>query len=324
MTSSDELIAALLLDGKGGGRSLGWAEVANWRHVDGVLWIHLHRDGEGVHNWLERESGVEEWVAEALLAEETRPRVTVAGDCLLMIMRGVNLNPEADPEDMVSLRMWFERDRVISTRRRHVKAVADVREAIVRGEGPTDAGDLLATLVERLVDRMGPIIGGIEDAVDDLEERVLTEQKQEQRTTLATLRRQAITLRRYIAPQREAMSQLYGASVSWVAQSHRIKIREVNDRITRYVEDLDSVRERAAVTHEELAARLSEQMNSTMYRLTVVATVFLPLGLLTGLLGINVGGIPGADYPWAFGIVSTGLIAIGVGEIVYFRRRRLL
>ena len=291
---------------------------------EGLLWVHLNREGEGAQEWLEKRSGLESWVTDALIAEETRPRVTATGDALLIILRGVNLNPESDPDDMVSLRVFVDRNRIISTRKRLVRAVADIREALGRGEGPVDAADWVTIIVDRLVERMGPVIGSIADEVDALEEHVLSQQSYDLRTKLAALRRQAITLRRYVAPQREAMSQLQTVQVTWLRDVHRIRIREVSDRITRYVEDLDATRERAAVTQEELAGRLAEQMNQTMYRLAIVATVFLPLGLLTGLLGINVGGIPGSDYPWAFAVVSVGLTAIAVGEVLYFRRRRLL
>jgi zinc transporter len=318
---SDELISAFVLDGRGGGRALTWDQVEAWRAGDGLLWIHLDREGEGVRAWLETHGGLESWVTDALLAEETRPRVTASGDALLIILRGVNLNPESDPDDMVSLRIFVDRHRVISTRKRMVRAIADIREALGRGEGPSDAADWVTTIVDRLIQRMGPVIGNIEDEVDALEEHVLSQQSHELRTKLATLRRQAIALRRYIAPQRDAMAHLQTVQVSWLTDPHRIRIREVSDRITRHVEDLDAARERAAVTQEELAGKLAEQMNKTMYSLSIVATVFLPLGLLTGLLGVNVAGIPGSDYPWAFSILSMGLLMIAVGEVLYFRRR---
>ena len=79
----------------------------------------------------------------------------------------------------------------------------------------------------------------------------------------------------------------------------------------RYVEDLDAARERAAVTQEELASRLSDRMNRTLYLLTIMAIVLLPPSLLTGLLGINVGGMPGVENPWAFAIVFVLIILLG-------------
>ena len=99
-------------------------------------------------------------------------------------------------------------------------------------------------------------------------------------------------------------------------------LRESADRISRYVEDLEANRDRAAVTQEELATRLAESMNRISYLLTIVAAVFLPLGFLTGLLGINVGGIPLAEDTRGFVIICGVLLVIGIGQLCYFRSRK--
>ena len=103
-----------------------------------------------------------------------------------------------------------------------------------------------------------------------------------------------------------------------------LRLREVGDRLVRHIEDLDAVRERAAVVQEELLSRMSEQMNSRMYVLSVVAAIFLPLGFLTGLLGINVGGIPGADYPLAFLMFIGMLVVVVILQFLVFRWRNWL
>jgi hypothetical protein len=99
---------------------------------------------------------------------------------------------------------------------------------------------------------------------------------------------------------------------------------KIPDRLIRYIEDLDSVRDRAAVTQEELVNRLSEQVNTRMYVLSLVAAVFLPLGFLAGLLGIDVGGIPGAENQSAFLIFILLLILVFILQVVIFKRRSWL
>jgi zinc transporter len=319
----DGLISAFILDGSGGATEVGWDVICTWKPEQGPLWVHLNREDARTREWLDAQSDLEPWVREALLAEETRPRVTTSNGALLVNLRGVNLNPDTDPEDMVSIRIWIDRNRVISTRKRHLMAVADVREKLAQGVGPKTAADVVVMLAGRLVERMGPIIGALDEHVVDAEDQVLSAHGYELRTELAMLRRQAIALRRYVGPQREAMTQLQSVSASWMEDTHRLQLREISDRITRYVEDLDASRERAAVTMEELSGRLAEQMNRTMYMLSIVATIFLPLSLLTGLLGINVAGIPGSEYPGAFLLVTAALVLIGVAEVVFFWRRRL-
>ncbi len=317
-------VFARVLDGEGRGREASEDECREGRSSRGVLWIHLNYSDETSATWLVEESGLDEVTAEALLAPDPRARSLVVGDGLMVILRGINVAEGADPEDMVALRVWLEKDRVISVRRRSIAAAQSVLQALDRGMGPADSGDLLQSIVDQLMDRISVTVQQLEDDVDDLEERVLSAESRELRTKISELRRKAIALRRHIAPQRETLGRLHTERVTWLSDLARARLRESADRVIRHVETLDFARERAAVTYEELSNRMAEQMNHTMYRLSIVAAIFLPLGLLTGLLGINVGGIPGTQSPWAFALVSVALVLIGIGEWLYFRSSRLL
>jgi len=318
------MIYSYLLDGKGGGTSLSWEDIENWSGTDGTLWMHLNYKSEKSIMWLQEKSGLNPVICEALLEEETRPRTVVYDDGMLLILRGVNFNPGSDPEDMVSLRMWFDRDRVISMRQRKVMAIDDIQKAIGSSNGPISSAEFLIMVTERITDRMGDIVSEIDDTVDELEDTVLTAQSYQLRSKLATIRRQAISLRRYIAPQRDVLTRLLNEKLSWLADMDRICIRESAERTGRYIDDLDSARDRAAITHEELNSRLSEQMNKTMYILSLTAAIFLPAGFLTGLLGINVGGIPGADYQFAFVVVCVILVIIIFLEFLLFKWKKWL
>lgn len=320
MVENDGLVAARLFDGEGGGTALDWDGLRAWTSGQGFLWVHLDRAGEGARRWLERESGLPPLVRDALLTDDTRPRAAEFADGLIVILRGVNLNPGADPEDMVSIRLWIDGGRVISIRLRRLMAVEDIRESLDAGRGPKGPADFLVALTDRLVARMDPVIDELEDAADTIEERVVEGAADDLRARLGDLRRTVITLRRYLAPQREVIARLAGEPAPWIRDGNRLRLRETADRLTRYVEVLDEVRERGSVTHDELTSRLSEQTNRNMYVLSVVAAVFLPLGLITGLLGINVGGIPGTDSPWAFAIVCGLLVVLGGGGVWVLKR----
>jgi len=325
MESSNEgLVIAYILDGNGGGRKIAWDEIATWMPEQGILWMHLNYSFPDVQKWLYEESGLDEVIDDALTEEDSRPRCTPFHEGLLLGLRGVNLNPGADPEDMVGVRIWFEKDRIISTRRRKVLSISDIQAALEQGSGPESIGDFLVQVTGRLMERMRQVIDDLEDAVADLEDQVLTAESHQLRTQLAAQRRQAISLRRYLSPQREALSRLLTEKIPWLHESDRIRLREVSDSLMRYIEDLDEARDRAAVTQEELVNRMSEQMNNKMYLLSIVAAIFLPLGFLTGLLGINVGGIPGAESKLGF-LVFVLLLAIVVSfQIWYFKKKKWL
>lgn len=321
-TDSDNgLITAYLLDGNGGGQQFTWDEIRQWQPNQGTLWVHIDYTQEYARNWLSNESGLEGIIVDNLLAEENRPRTAVFKKGLLLALRGVNLNPGADPEDLVSIRLYATEQLIISSRKRRLLSIGDIRQSIEQGDGPQNSAEFIVFLCDRLVIRLGDIIDDVDEAVDQLEEEALQSQKAEIRQKLSHIRHETITLKRYLAPQRDAMARLHTEKVAWLDDEERMQIREISDRVIRYVEDLDSARERAAVIQEEITSQLSEQMNQRMYILSIVAAIFLPLGFLTGLLGINVGGIPGTDDSAAFWEVLAGLVVISLLQIIIFRHK---
>lgn len=324
MALEKALICAYAFDDSGAAAPLDARGVESRSPGAGWLWIHLDRTQDETETWLCDSANLPPLVIEALLEEETRPRCVAMADGLLVILRGVNLNPGAEPDDMVSVRLWIDQARVISLRRRKLMAIQDMRESIAQGDSPRSPADLLVEITGLMIDRMNPVIENLNEEVDDIEERVLEAPSQDLRSRLSHMRRQAISLRRYLAPQRETLARLHTERTSLLSDAHRNRLREITDRLTRYIEELDSARDRAAVTQEELGGRISDQMNKNMYVLSIVAGVFLPLGLLTGLLGINVGGMPGTQSDWGFAIVCIILVLMLVAVLWLFRKMRLL
>jgi len=323
MTEEDKgALGAYLLDGKGGAQQLDKEGVARWKPEDGVLWMHINYMDDDEQEWLRESSGLEPFVVDALIAEESRPRTTSVGDALLMALRGVNLKPGAEPDDMVSIRLWVESSRIITARRYKMLSVQDILDHLKSSRGPKDSAEFVVDLSDRLVIRMSDTVDNFEDRAAELEEAVLTGSNHSLKYELASLRRQTIGIRRYLAPQREALARLSVEKISWMGEKHYTRIREVSDHLIRHIEDLDAVRERSTVIQEELLSRLSEQMNAKMYVLSVVAAVFLPLGFLTGLLGINIGGIPGAENPSAFIDFIVILVVVVVFQVILFRWKR--
>ena len=325
MEANDQgLLLAYVLDGAGGAKTVGWDEINAWQPGNGVLWVHLDYSKAETREWLTEKSGLDEVISEALTEEDSRPRCTPFHEGLLLGLRGVNLSPGADPEDMVGIRIWFEKDRIISTRKRKILSIRDIQAALEQGNGPKDMGDFLVQVTGTIMGRMRHVIDDLEDGVAEIEEQILSTESHQLRSQLAGLRRQAISFRRYLAPQREALSRLLTEKIFWVDDGTRIRLREVSDQLARYLEDLDEARDRAAVTQEELVNRLSEQLNNKMYLLSIVAAIFLPLGFLTGLLGINVGGIPGADSKLGFALFVVILVIVVFFQIWLFKKKKWL
>jgi zinc transporter len=325
LTAMPELIA-FAFDGKGGAREIPIDQALlskRGANAPAFIWVHLRRDNTETDKWLER-SDVDELVIDALTAEETRPRCTIHGTGAIINLRGVNLNPGAEPEDMVSVRLWVQEKRVVGISVRPLFALDDLAREIKGGQAPISPSDLLARLALRLSDRAEPVVAALNERMDDVEDQILDGDMSIKRSELANIRRTAILLRRYMFPQRDALSTLEIEDLKWLGGRDRSRIREAADRVTHFGEELDSIRDRAQVIHDQVMDTRAETMNRQMLVLSVAAAIFLPLGLLTGLLGINVGGIPGASYPWAFGIVCVILLALGAVELWFFKKIGLL
>ena len=245
------------------------------------------------------------------------------GNDLLLIVRGINHAEGAAPEDMISIRAWIEPSRVITLRHRRSRSIDAIAGDLKRGAGPRNAGELASELVERVVEHCSSRVDWLGDSIAACEDQILTDNAgvSELRTKLADLRRRAIALRRFLAPQREALAKLTHAQMRWFESEHRARVTEVADRMTRTVEELDAARDRAAITQEELGSRIAELTNRRIYMLSLITAIFLPLGFVCTLLGMNVGGQPLRDVSWAFWVVLAAFAIGSAIQIWLFKRR---
>ncbi|MGC1487983.1 MAG: zinc transporter ZntB [Albidovulum sp.] len=318
-------VVAFVLDGSGGAEAIDAVgrDLAGLAVGAGFVWVNVDFASKAGLGWL-MAAGLDPIAAEALVAEETRPRCTLHGEMMLMNLRGVNLNPGEEPEDMVSLRLCVVPGMVISAQRRRLAALDDVMAGMRGGHGPATPGELIARLALRLADRSEPVVATLNERLDDLEDRVAEGAGADLRRALADVRRVSSVLRRFMFPQRDALSTLEIEELNWLAPRDRSRLREATERVTRLAEELDAIRDRAQVVRDQIVDIRAEAMNRQMLILSVVAAVFLPLGLLTGLLGINVGGVPGGGVPWAFWAVCGLLAVICAFQLWLFQKLKLL
>ncbi|OHV10611.1 zinc transporter ZntB [Kushneria phosphatilytica] len=312
-------VAAYRLDGQGGGQMLTHDELAAaWATDASPLWMHLDFTHDDVDRYLNDIAELDENIVEALLEEDTRPRVAHFPGGINTTLRGINLNPGASPEDLISLRVWITANRLITVRRRPLQSILRVREYLDAGEGARTVSELFAGMADAMVDRVGERTHQIDDWLGDLEEKQLEDAPVDS-DDITRIRRPLITLRRFMDPQYHCLSQL--AEISLFDETGRLWLREAANQLYRYVEDFRAMQERALVMQEQLRNDQDERLNARMYLLAIITTIFLPLGFLTGLLGINVGGIPGADNPWAFTIFVVLVLAIVLLQLLFFRKR---
>jgi zinc transporter len=319
------LVHALVLDGRGGARSIPRTE------LDGLqlephesVWLHWDRSHPQTQTWLRSTSGLSQFVCDLMLEENTRPRLLALPENeLLLFLRGVNLNPGAEPEDMVSVRIFAAAQRVISLRLRSLRATDELIASLNEGKGPKTASELLLYLAQFLTDKVQAVVSELTELVDDMEERIDADERyMPEHGNMVHIRRRAAGLRRFLAPQREIYAQLTRSKMPWFLNDDADYWNELNNSLTRYLEELELTRERVGLVLEAEDRRLSERMNRTMYRFGIITGIFLPMSFLTGLLGINVGGIPGSENPYGFLFACLLMLVVAIGQMWLFKRLR--
>jgi zinc transporter len=310
---------ALLLDG-GAVRRLSLDEAAAWRG-GGFLWVHLEGKDEGDLAFLHAQPDIPDVAAGALTATETRPRCDRIEDAAILNLRGPG---ELDPDDsdrLVSIRFWVNHCKILSLSRRKLGALGDVVRFMESGR-LHDSGDVVAAFAKTISKQLDPQVAALSDTLDDVESKLEEDSLYRLRRTITSVRSEAISFRRFVAPNRDALRTLVDLDFVWLAEDDRLHIVEAADRFARMAEELEAVRERAALLHEQITDLRAEQIDQRSLLIAVVAFIFLPLTFITGLLGMNVQGIPYAAEPWAFWGVVGFCLLVALGVLAWFLWRR--
>lgn len=319
------VFAAVLIAPNGVHRLLPAEEAFAVDAGDGLLWLHLDRRSETVLTWLYTHSGIDEIDVEALISEETRPRAYRPRQqgSLMAILRGVNTHPGSDPDDLVAIRLWIEKHRVISFSSRPLKPVADVVASLGSEYTPVNSAELLAAIATAMVVGIEPSIDALRDRLDEMEEAMDAGERIDT-AELMRVRRRSATLRRFLGPQKDVFVTIDTLHLPWLGIGVEEEWREATNTLYRYIEDLEVLREGVQILQDGLNQRSVARANRTFYAVSVVAAFFVPLTFTTGLLGMNVGGIPGSQSSWGFVGVIAFLLIWSLLQYLVFRRLRWL
>jgi zinc transporter len=312
----------VILVGDGPVRRMTPEEAAAYRGP-GFVWLHVDSFDKADVDVLVGQDDVPEIAASALVALETRPRCDRIDNGALVNLRGPASAQEDSADSLVSIRMWVRARKVNSVTRSKLAAMDTVRAQMEAG-AISDPGDLVAAFAREISIEMDPDVAELGDRLDDCESELEGRQIYQMRSMIARARAEAISYRRFVAPDRDALITLASLDFDWLAEDDRLHIREAADRFARMAEELEAVRERAALLHEQLTDMRAELIDQRSLYISILAFIFLPLTFITGLLGMNVEGIPYAHDPWSFWGVVIFCVALGIGVLAWFGARNWL
>ena len=311
-----------LVAGDGPIRTLSRDEAAAYEGP-GFIWLHLQGRDEQDIAFIKAQRDIPDVAVGALAATETRPRCDRIDEGAIVNLRGPGDLDPRDSDRLVSIRFWVTGTKVTSLSRRPLTALAEVVRKFESGR-IHDSGDLVAAFAWAISTQLDPEVAQLGDTLDDVESDLEPNQLYRLRKDITSVRSAAISFRRFVAPDRDALRTLAALDFAWLADDDRLHIIEAADRFARMAEELEAVRERAALLHEQITDLRAEQTDQRALYISVVAFIFLPLTFVTGLLGMNVEGIPYAHSHWSFWGVVIFCALVGISVLLWFRWRNWL
>ncbi|MDY6948239.1 MAG: CorA family divalent cation transporter [Pseudomonadota bacterium] len=307
---AEDIAAALLQTTQGG--------------ADAVVWLHFNLSDARARRWLLEATFLPEALRDLWREHDGNRRVEMVDDGLLLVFNDFSYDDASDPSEVAPL--WcFAGRRLLITARLHPLKSADELRLQMRSQFSAASGiDLAAQLLDIRTGRAKRLADQMTDQLDDIEDKILAGNIEQQRELLGRNRRLCARLRRQFVPERADLNRFLHRPSSALTEADREALQSCTDALTFALEEISELYERAKLLQEELASRLAENTGRNLYVLSILTAVLLPMTLVTGIFGMNVGGLPGLHGGHAFWWVMLLILASGAVTLAAFFWRRLL
>lgn len=288
----------------------------------GFLWLHFDLANAHTVRWLERHAHLPDAFFEALGSPVRSTRVERAGSALVAVVNDVVFDFDFDPGDLTTLWVCLESHLIVTGRQRRLRSIDALRQRIREGEQMATPMQLLEHLLREQCDVLTDIVRQLTQRTDAVEDRLLAGRNSTQRTTLGEMRRLLVRLSRLMAPEPTSLFRMLQHPPDWITAGDLQALREVNEEFLVMLSDMASLQERIKLLQEEVAAGVNEATGRSLFMLTIMTVLALPINILAGLFGMNVGGIPLADDPHGFATIAVLILVFAAAATWWVVRRR--
>lgn len=282
---------------------------------EGFLWLHFSLAHAGAEKWIAAHLPLPPAFTEALHDPSHSTRVELDDDALVAVINDVHYDFQFEPSDISTLWLSVGKGLVVSARVKPLRSIDRLRNAVRRGKTIASPVELLVQLMQDQSAVLATIARMASGKVDVIEDTLLSGRLEPQRAGMGSLRRVLVRMQRLLAPEPAALFRLLRLPPEWIDESDVADLRHAAEDFNLTLHDMAALQERIKLLQEEIAGRVAEANNRSLFVLTVVTVLALPINIIAGLLGMNVGGIPLADHPHGFliivGIVATFTVVAG-------------
>ena len=252
-----------------------------------------------------------------------RPKIDEYGNYIFMTFHGLNLAEGKDPLELVELDLFLGAAFLVTVRYDRLFSIRDVQERVQKNPEILHRGPdvVLHAVLDRMVDYYFDMLQRLDEKMDGIEDRLFEGATRDVLKEILDLKRTIMALRRVAGPQREIMNQIARGDCPIVQEGTRYYYRDIHDHLLRIADSLDAYRDMIGTAMDTYMTLLSNRTNEIMKVLSIIATIMLPLSLITGFFGMNFQRFPGLDHPLGvWFVVGTMLVLAGI-MLAYFRRK---
>jgi zinc transporter len=286
-------------------------------------WLHFDLANSASERWMRTHLELPDAFFENLRDGSHSTRIEHQDGALLAVINDVMFNFELTPSEIATLWAYTHENLLVTARLKPLRSVDTLRESVRRGEVFGSSAELLIHLLRDQADLLIQIVRRTSIDVDKIEDRFLSMRRPATASDLGAMRRVLVRLQRLLAPEPGSIFRLLARPPQWLRPLDVQDLRDATEEFSLVLGDLAGLVERIKLLQEEVATRMNEQSNRTLFTLTIVTVLALPINIVAGFFGMNVGGIPLAENKHGFWL----LVAIVASFTVLagwwaFRRRR--
>ncbi|MGH8052175.1 MAG: transporter [Arenimonas sp.] len=282
------------------------------RNKGEFLWLHFSLSNSSSRAWMQRNLNLPEGYYESLNSNAGSTRVEQDEESLVAVINDVLFDFTLDSSAISSTSLCIDQYCLISARLRPLRSIDHLRAAVRANKIFRSPSELLAQLLQDQAHVLVDILRQSTARVDQIEDQLLANRVSINRSQLGSLRRVLVRLQRLLAPEPAALFRLLNRPPDWFTEDDIQDLRQAAEEFSAAVGDSTALVERVKLLQEELTALVYEQTNRTLFVLTVVTVLALPINLTTGLFGMNVGGIPLAGDKGGFYLILVILVVLTV------------
>ena len=278
----------------------------------GFIWLHFNLAQASTERWLREHVQLSDVFYESLKDGSRSTRVELDDDTLVAVVNDVNYDFAFEPSDISTLWLTVGPRLVVSARLQALRSIDRLRDAVKKGITLRSSVELLAHLMHGQGDVLVNIVRVTTARVDEIEDHLLSGKLEKKRADLGSLRRLLVRLQRLLAPEPAALFRLLKMPPDWIEEPDLEDLRQSTEEFNVALSDMAALQERIKLLQEEIAGRVAEANNRSLFVLTIVTVLALPINIIAGLMGMNVGGIPLAEHSYGFWIVVAIIMTFSV------------